>query len=55
MCMYYIFLFYQSRVAFEEFSQEKRLYDNKRIDEKPSLSKIKYGLDNANVRAANRL
>ncbi len=60
MILYYIFLFNQSAVAFSEFNKSKMLQENKKSDDNtdhnaPSLGAIKYGSDNANVLAANRL
>ncbi|KAL3759175.1 hypothetical protein ACHAWU_001193 [Discostella pseudostelligera] len=60
MILYYIFLFHQSAVAFSEFNKSKKLEGNKKSDDNnesnaPSLGAIKYGSDNSNVRAANRL
>ncbi|KAL3805878.1 hypothetical protein HJC23_007839 [Cyclotella cryptica] len=56
MLLYYIFLFYQSATAFMEFSKAQRSYGEKKSDgqEKPNLSKIKYGSDNYNVHVMNR-
>lgn len=55
LIMYYIFLFHQSAVAFSELNKAKR--DKKKTDDKnaPSLVDIKYGSDNLNILAANRL
>ncbi len=56
MIMYYIFLFHQSAVAFSELNKAK-LHGKKKTDDKnaASLTAIKYGSDNANIIAANRL
>lgn len=56
MLLYYIFLMCQSAVSFHEFFKAKNEYYNKKKDgvEKPSIVKIKYGSENANVLAANR-
>ena len=55
LIMYYIFLFHQSAVAFSELS--KAMQDKKKTDDKnaSSLVAIKYGSDNLNILAANRL
>jgi len=56
MLLYYVFLFYQSTTAFMEFSKAQRNYRDKKSEgqEKPNLSKIKYGADNYNVHVMNR-
>lgn len=55
LSMYYIFLYNQSAVAFIEYDKARQAYHEKRIDEKPTLLKIKYGLDNPEIIVANRL
>eukprot|EP00571_Detonula_confervacea_P015703 CAMPEP_0172297344 /NCGR_PEP_ID=MMETSP1058-20130122/406_1 /TAXON_ID=83371 /ORGANISM="Detonula confervacea, Strain CCMP 353" /LENGTH=187 /DNA_ID=CAMNT_0013006487 /DNA_START=55 /DNA_END=618 /DNA_ORIENTATION=+ len=55
MIMHFIFLFNQSAVVFLEFNQARQAYREKKVDEKPSLPALKYGLDNVNIRVANRL
>ena len=55
LTMYYIFLYNQSAVAFAEFDKAQQAYRDKKIEEKPTLMKIKYGLDNTEIIVANRL
>ena len=55
LIMYYIFLYNQSAVAFDEFDKAKRAYRDKKIEDKPTLSEIKYGSDNTEILVANRL
>jgi hypothetical protein len=53
--LYYVFLYNQSATVFVEFAKAKREHrDKKKEGEAPSLAKIKYGLDNFTVIAANR-
>lgn len=53
--MYYIFLYNQSAVAFDEFDKAKRAYRDKKIEDEPTLREIIYGLDNTEILVANRL
>lgn len=55
MAIYYIFLFSQSATGFIEYKKALQAYREKKIDEKPSIHKIKNDMDNANIRAATRL
>eukprot|EP01082_Thalassiosira_pseudonana_P014791 g13351.t1 g13351 contig8:465505-467258(+) len=53
--LYYVFLYNQSATVFVEFAKAKKEHrDKKKEGEAPSLAKIKYGLDNFTVIAANR-
>ncbi len=53
--MYYIFLFNQSYTAFVEFGMARKAYRDKKTEDKPDMASIKYGSDNINMLAANRL
>mmetsp|Transcript_20149 Transcript_20149/g.32655 ORF Transcript_20149/g.32655 Transcript_20149/m.32655 type:complete len:111 (-) Transcript_20149:431-763(-) len=52
--VYYIFLLYQGAAVHMEFRRARQAFCDKKIKEKPSYTKIKYGLDNFNNLAANR-
>ena len=54
MCLYYIFLFLQSYTTFVELELAQTAHREKKMDVKPDIKKIKYGIDNLNILAANR-
>mmetsp|Transcript_4828 Transcript_4828/g.9899 ORF Transcript_4828/g.9899 Transcript_4828/m.9899 type:complete len:186 (+) Transcript_4828:290-847(+) len=54
MCMYYVFLFYQSYTTFDELQKARKTFRDKKTKEAPDIKQIKYGVENVNVVAANR-
>ena len=55
IAMLYTFFFVQGYTALAEFSKAKAEYRNKKTDEEPSFTQLKYGFDNLNMTAASRL
>ena len=52
--LYYIFLFYQSYIFFVEFQKARRAYFDKKIEKKPSVTRMKYGTENISILSASR-
>ena len=55
ICLLYTFFYIQSYTTFAEYARLRQQYQEKKIDTKPSLPRLKYGKDNnGKILVANR-